>query len=66
MAFGEFPLGYRSQQLGYIDEVGLVDRQLIGALSDFCTNPDGPCWKSLLTHWAPPFMPLAAHEAACR
>ncbi len=45
-AFSEFILGHHSQQLGHIDEVGLIDRQLIGALSDFCTNPDGPCWKS--------------------
>ena len=54
----EFPLGHLSQQLGYLDEVGLVDRQLIGAFSDFCTYPDSPRWKILLRHWTPPFRPL--------
>jgi hypothetical protein len=61
--FRKFPLGHRSQQLGHIDEVGLTDRQLFGAVSDFCTDPDGPRWKISLRHWAPPFMQLTAREA---
>ena len=36
-AFGEFLLGHRSQQLRHIDEVGLINWQLIGALSELCT-----------------------------
>ena len=62
-ALGQFPLGHRSQQLGDIDEVRLVNGQLFGAVSNFRAYPDGPRWKISIMHWAPPFMPLTAHEA---
>ena len=55
--FGRFPLPNHPQQLGNIDEVGLIDRQLFGAVSDFCTYADGPRWKILLRHLWPPSMP---------
>ena len=43
-AFGKFSIIYNAQQFGDIDEVGLVDRQLFSAVSDFCAYPDGPYW----------------------
>ena len=59
-AFGEFPFGYRSHQLGNSDEVRLVDRQLFGPVSDIFAYPSGPLWKISLRHGAPPFKPLTA------
>ena len=35
--FGEFLLGHCSQQLGHVDEIGLINRQLVGALFKLCT-----------------------------
>jgi hypothetical protein len=54
--FCHFPLPNHPQQLGNIDEVGLIDRQLFRAVSDFCTYAGDPRWKILLRHLWPPFM----------
>ena len=49
--FGEFSIIDRAQQFSHVEKIGLINRQLIGAVSDFGANSGNPLRYFQLAHW---------------